>query len=78
LTSGCGSSRGGSGSFANIILGRGSGAWLSAVQPANAAAAPAIANTETIPRHIPPFYPMPVKITRLSRLTLRPCPINIR
>jgi hypothetical protein len=47
-------------------------------QPANAAAAPAIANAETIPRRIPVFYPAPVKIARFSRLTLRPCPINIR
>jgi hypothetical protein len=59
-------------------LGRGSGAWLSTEQPANAAAAATIANVETIPRHIPAFYPVPVKITRVSRLTLQPYPINIR
>jgi hypothetical protein len=56
----------------------GSTAWLSAEQPANAAAAPANANAETIPRRIPVFYLVPVKITHASRLTLPSRPINIR
>jgi hypothetical protein len=57
----------------------GSFARLSAApQPASATAAPAITNAETIPRHIEAFYPVPVKITRVSRVTLRSWPINIR
>jgi hypothetical protein len=56
----------------------GSGAWLSAEHPANAAAAPAIVNAETTTRHIPAFYRMPVKITCVLRIPSRPCAINIR
>jgi hypothetical protein len=73
---GSGSSCRGAASFANIILG--SGAWGSAVQPANAAPAPAIANAETTARHISVFYPASVKITCVLRPKSRTAAINIR